>query len=115
MIIENALYIVATPIGNLADMSARAIDILKACDLIAAEDTRHSARLMQHFGIGTHMQAYHDYSSSDRAQEIVNRIFAGSRVALISDAGAPLISNPGYRIVKVAKDRGVNVISVPGA
>lgn len=114
MIIEKALYIVATPIGNLNDMSRRAIDVLKACDHIAAEDTRHSARLLQHFDIHTRTEAYHDFSSSQQSQNLLDRVLAGASIALISDAGTPLISDPGYRLVKLARDQGVKVFAIPG-
>ena len=110
-----ALYVVATPIGNLADMTPRAIDILKQVDLIAAEDTRHSKRLLQHFNIDVPMTAYHDHSGEAAVQSIIDRLLAGQSVALISDAGTPLISDPGYRIVDVALAKGVSVIPVPGA
>jgi len=112
---NNALYIVATPIGNLGDMSARAIEVLRSVDVIAAEDTRHSGRLLQHFGISTRMISYHDFSDDSREQDIVNRLCAGQSVALISDAGTPLVSDPGYRLVVRATEAGVRVVPIPGA
>lgn len=109
------LYIVATPIGNLGDMVPRAIDILHKVDVIAAEDTRHSAKLLQHFGINTRTTAYHDYSDEARTQGLLARVQAGEHVALISDAGTPLISDPGYRLVHQARALGLRVEPIPGA
>lgn len=110
-----ALYIVATPIGNLGDISQRAIDVLELADLIAAEDTRHSSRLTQHFGISTRLVSYHDFSSSAREDAILTELSAGRSVALISDAGTPLISDPGYSLVARARLMQVPVIPIPGA
>lgn len=110
-----ALYIVATPIGNLGDISQRAIEVLKSADLIAAEDTRHSSRLTQHFGISTRLVSYHDFSSSAREDAILSELSAGRSVALISDAGTPLISDPGYSLVARARSLNVPVIPIPGA
>ena len=110
-----ALYVVATPIGNLADMTPRAIEVLQQVALIAAEDTRHSKRLMQHFNIATPMQAYHDHSGELVVQGLIERLQAGQSVALISDAGTPLISDPGYRVVDAALAAGITVVPVPGA
>lgn len=110
-----ALYIVATPIGNLGDISQRAIDVLRHADIIAAEDTRHSSRLTQHFGIATRLVSYHDYSSSAREDSILAELAAGRSVALISDAGTPLISDPGYSLVARARQMKVSVIPIPGA
>jgi 16S rRNA (cytidine1402-2'-O)-methyltransferase len=110
-----ALYIVATPIGNLGDISHRAIEILRHADVIAAEDTRHSSRLTQHFGIATRLVSYHDYSSSGREDAILAELAAGRSVALISDAGTPLISDPGYSLVARARQMQITVIPVPGA
>ncbi|WP_193161330.1 16S rRNA (cytidine(1402)-2'-O)-methyltransferase [Microbulbifer hainanensis] len=109
------LYIVATPIGNLADMVPRAIEVLQCADLVAAEDTRHSQRLFSHFDIDTPLMAYHDHSDDVRTEQILQRLQQGQTVALISDAGTPLISDPGYRLVREARARGVRVIPVPGA
>lgn len=111
----STLYIVATPIGNLGDMSARAIAILRSADVVAAEDTRHSGRLLQHFGINTRMLSYHDFSDDTRVQMIIDRLRKGESVALISDAGTPLISDPGYRLVLLAREAGVPVVPIPGA
>lgn len=108
------LYIVATPIGNLGDMTSRAIEILRSVDLIAAEDTRHSARLLQHFGIQTRMTSYHDFSDEARVALLLRNLEEGRSVALISDAGTPLISDPGYRLVSRAREAGMRVIPIPG-
>lgn len=110
-----ALYVVATPIGNLGDMVPRAIETLQTVSVIAAEDTRHSARLLAHFGIDTPCMAYHDHSGEDRTQLLLGRLQAGESVALISDAGTPLVSDPGYRLVRQARLAGVRVVPVPGA
>lgn len=108
------LYIVATPIGNLEDMTQRAVTILKNVDFIAAEDTRHSARLLQYFNITTPMIAYHEHSDTTRLQKISQRLSSGQSVALISDAGTPLISDPGYQLVKTVRQQGINVVPIPG-
>lgn len=110
-----ALYVVATPIGNLGDISQRALDVLRSVDLIAAEDTRHSSRLTQHFGITTRLVSYHDFSSSVREDAILADLQAGKTIALISDAGTPLISDPGYSLVARARQLSVPVIPIPGA
>ena len=112
---QGTLYIVATPIGNLEDISARAIAVLKQVDLIAAEDTRHSKRLLQHFAIATPLTSYHDFSSDSEVKKLLDELDAGRSLALISDAGTPLISDPGYRLVEMARSRGISVIPVPGA
>jgi len=113
--IYGALYIVATPIGNLGDMVPRAIETLQTVKLIAAEDTRHSAHLLNHFGIKTPCIAYHDHSDDSRIEQIVTRLQSGDSVALISDAGTPLVSDPGYRLVKSVRAKGIRVIPIPGA
>ena len=99
------LYVVATPIGNLEDISARAIAVLKQVDLIAAEDTRHSKRLLQHFAVSTPLTSYHDFSSDADVQKLLDDLSAGRSIALISDAGTPLISDPGFRLVEKASLR----------
>lgn len=109
------LYVVATPIGNLEDISARALRVLTEVALIAAEDTRHSARLLQHFGISTPLAACHEHNERDEGGRFINRLLAGENVALISDAGTPLISDPGYHLVKQARAMGVRVVPLPGA
>lgn len=111
----SGLYVVATPIGNLGDMSQRAVDTLRAADIIAAEDTRHSQRLLQHFDISTPAMAYHDHSDVRALERIVGCLEGGGRVALVSDAGTPLISDPGYRLVRQVQDLGYSVYPIPGA
>lgn len=110
-----SLYVVATPIGNLDDISARALRILREVALIAAEDTRHSARLLQHFGIQTPLAACHEHNERDQGGRFLARLQAGEDVALISDAGTPLISDPGYHLVRQARAAGIAVVPVPGA
>lgn len=109
------LYVVATPIGNLDDMSARALKVLANVSLIAAEDTRHSVRLLQHFGIDTPLAACHEHNERDEGGRFITRLLAGDDVALVSDAGTPLISDPGYHLVRQARAAGVQVVPVPGA
>ncbi|WPC04294.1 16S rRNA (cytidine(1402)-2'-O)-methyltransferase [Pseudomonas benzenivorans] len=109
------LYVVATPIGNLDDIGARALRVLGEVALIAAEDTRHSARLLQHFGIATPLAACHEHNERDQGGRFLARLQAGEDVALISDAGTPLISDPGYHLVRQARAVGVPVVPVPGA
>lgn len=109
------LFIVATPIGNLDDLTRRAGQVLAEVDLVAAEDTRHSGRLLQHLGINKPMWALHDHNERERASSLLDRIERGQSVALISDAGTPLISDPGYVLVKAARQRGIVVTPVPGA
>jgi len=111
---QPSLYVVATPIGNLGDMSNRAVDVLESVDLIAAEDTRHSAKLLQNFGIDTPMLSCHDFSSHARQAEIVEKLQQGLSVALISDAGTPTVADPGYELVNLARSAGIAVITVPG-
>ncbi len=110
-----SLYVVATPIGNLDDISARALRILREVALIAAEDTRHSARLLQHFGIQTPLAACHEHNERDQGGRFLARLQAGEDVALISDAGTPLITDPGYHLVRQARAAGIAVVPVPGA
>ena len=109
------LYVVATPIGNLEDISPRALRVLREVALIAAEDTRHSARLLAHFGIQTPLAACHEHNERDEGGRFLQRLQAGEDVALISDAGTPLISDPGYHLVRQARAAGVRVVPVPGA
>lgn len=108
------LYIVATPIGNLADISRRALEVLQRVDLIAAEDTRHSRKLLSHYGINTPMMALHEHNEREQANEIVNSVSNGKSVALISDAGTPLISDPGYYLTRLAHEAGIRVVPIPG-
>ena len=112
---SGALYVVATPIGNLQDLSRRALDVLGSVDLILAEDTRHSAKLLAHYGIGTACRSFHEHNETHQVARVVERIAAGERVALISDAGTPLISDPGFRLVAALREAGHAVIPIPGA
>ncbi len=109
------LYVVATPIGNLGDMVPRAVETLQTVALIAAEDTRHSSRLLSHFDIKTPCVAYHDHSDEQRTEQLIARMHAGDSIALISDAGTPLVSDPGYRLVRSARQAGIQVVPIPGA
>lgn len=111
---QPALYIVATPIGNLEDMSPRAIAVLREVDRIAAEDTRHSAALLRHFGIDTPTQAMHEHNERQVCAQLLQRLEQGGTVAVISDAGTPLISDPGYPLVAQAHERGIPVVPIPG-
>jgi 16S rRNA (cytidine1402-2'-O)-methyltransferase len=106
--------VVATPIGNRGDMSPRACEVLRNAALIAAEDTRHSGALLRHFGIGTPLVSFHDHNDRRRAPEIVARLLAGDDVALISDAGTPAISDPGFELVAAAVAAGVEILAIPG-
>ena len=112
---QGVLYIVATPIGNLADMGQRAIDVLSNVDLIAAEDTRHSRHLLSHFNINASMVSYHEHNEQQKTPQLIEKLLAGDNVALISDAGTPLLSDPGYRLVRAAHEAEIQVSPVPGA
>lgn len=109
------LYVVATPIGNLEDLSPRAVRILSQVDLIAAEDTRHSARLLQHYAITTRLTALHEHNERARATALIEDLRDGRSLALISDAGTPLVSDPGFNLVRAAHAAGITVVPVPGA
>lgn len=109
-----ALYIVATPLGNLGDITQRAVQVLESVDLIAAEDTRNSQKLLNHFGIKVSMMALHEHNERERADEIITKLQSGLSIALISDAGTPLISDPGYTLVSRLHDEGLQVIPIPG-
>ena len=109
------LYVVATPIGNLGDMTYRAVEILKQADLIAAEDTRHTARLLAHYQINTPLISCHEYNEAHRSAILLEKIKSGQQVALVSDAGTPMVSDPGYRLVIAAMAAGIRVVPVPGA
>jgi len=109
------LYIVPTPIGNLEDITLRALRILKEVELIAAEDTRHTQHLLAHFGIKTALTSYHEHNERDKARTLVERLKSGANIALVSDAGTPAISDPGYRIVVEAIRAGMQIIPLPGA
>lgn len=105
---------VATPIGNLGDITPRAIETLKSVELIAAEDTRHSQRLLSHLGISTRMQAYHEHNEDTQTSRLIERLQQGDSIALISDAGTPLVSDPGYRLVEQAHHQNIKVVPIPG-
>ncbi len=109
------LYVVATPIGNLSDITFRAVEILKSVDFIAAEDTRHAQILLKKYYIQTPVISYHAQSSDTKAEEICERILEGAQGALISDAGTPCISDPGFRLTKTAAKKGIKIIPIPGA
>ncbi len=109
------LYVVATPIGNLEDITARALRILREVVLIAAEDTRHSRKLLNHFGIRTALISCHEHNEQQRQEQLVGRLLTGESIALISDAGTPAIADPGYRLVRACHAAGVTVVPVPGA
>ncbi|MCZ4294352.1 16S rRNA (cytidine(1402)-2'-O)-methyltransferase [Vibrio sinaloensis] len=109
------LYIVPTPIGNLGDITQRAIEVLSNVDLIAAEDTRHTGKLLSHFNIQTKTYALHDHNEQQKAQVLVDKLLAGHSIALVSDAGTPLISDPGYHLVTQCRQAGVKVVPLPGA
>lgn len=111
---SGCLFVVATPIGNLGDMTFRAVETLKGAAVIACEDTRNTQKLLSHFGIGTRMVSYHEHNEAGRGAELVERMVQGESVALVSDAGTPLISDPGFRLVRAALERGVRVVPIPG-
>ncbi len=111
---DRGLYIVATPIGNLADITLRARDTLRAVDLIACEDTRVTGRLLRGHSITTPMTSYHDHNAAQVLPQLIARLFKGESVALVSDAGTPLISDPGYRLIGAAIEAGIDVIPLPG-
>ena len=109
------LFIVSTPIGNLEDITYRAVDTLKNVDLILAEDTRHSAKLISHFQISKKLIAFHDHNEKSQYMKIIRKLKEGSNVALISDAGTPLINDPGFNLVRSAKQENITVVPIPGA
>jgi 16S rRNA (cytidine1402-2'-O)-methyltransferase len=109
------LYLVATPIGNLRDVSLRALEILAAADVIACEDTRVTRKLLSHYGIATPLTPYHDHNAAGARPKLIARLTEGARVALVSDAGTPLVSDPGYRLVRAAQAAGHQVTAAPGA
>ena len=108
------LYLVATPIGNLEDITLRALRVLRECDVVAAEDTRHTGRLLQHFGISKPLLSYFQFNEAKRSEEILERLRRGEKVALVTDAGSPGISDPGARVVAAAMSAGLRVEAIPG-
>jgi 16S rRNA (cytidine1402-2'-O)-methyltransferase len=113
--VAGTLYLVATPIGNLEDITLRALRVLREVDWIACEDTRQTRKLLDHFGIATKLVSYHEHNEAARAAELVQQLEAGSSGALVTDAGTPLISDPGYRLVAAAIAAGIAVVPIPGA
>src|SRR5579859_455998 len=111
---RGTLYVVATPIGNLEDMTHRAVRILREADMIACEDTRHTAKLLTHYGIDKPTVSYHEHNEAARAEELVAKLEQGLNIAQVSDAGMPAISDPGYRVIRLAIERGIRVVPVPG-
>jgi 16S rRNA (cytidine1402-2'-O)-methyltransferase len=109
------LYLVSTPIGNLEDVTRRALRVLAEVDAVACEDTRHTRKLLDHYGVKTKTISYHEHNERERAAELAARLAAGESVALVSDAGTPAVSDPGYRLVRAAIERGARVVPVPGA
>src|SRR5438270_521204 len=112
---KGTLYVVATPIGNLEDMTYRAVRLLREADLIACEDTRHTAKLLAHYGIEKPTVSYHEHNEAARAEELLAKLEQGLNIAQVSDAGMPGISDPGYRVIRLAIERGIPVVPVPGA
>lgn len=108
------LLIVGTPIGNLADFSPRAIEALKSADIILCEDTRHTRKLLTHYGIETPTESYHEHNEDDKAPRLIERLESGATLALVSDAGMPVVSDPGYRVVRLAREHGIAVEPIPG-
>jgi 16S rRNA (cytidine1402-2'-O)-methyltransferase len=113
--VSGTLYLVATPIGNLEDITYRAVRILQEVDLIACEDTRHTARLLDHYGIRKPTISYHEHNEHSRSVDLVERLAGGLNIALVTDAGTPLVSDPGYRLVTRAIQEGIAVVPLPGA
>ncbi|MDW8051560.1 MAG: 16S rRNA (cytidine(1402)-2'-O)-methyltransferase [Armatimonadota bacterium] len=109
------LYVVATPIGNLQDITLRALETLKSVDLIAAEDTRHTKKLLQHYGIQKPLVSFHQHSGTERVEQLIRRLRAGESIALVTDAGTPGISDPGGVLVEAAHRAGIRVVPIPGA
>lgn len=114
VISEGTLYIVPTPIGNLGDITRRALEILQSVDLIAAEDTRHTGLLLQHFAINARLFALHDHNEQQKSEILLTKLREGQSIALVSDAGTPLINDPGYHLVRICREAGVRVVPLPG-
>jgi len=108
------LFVVATPIGNLNDITNRALEVLRQVDLIACEDTRQTIKLLNHYSIQKPLTSYHDFNEEKKTEELVEKLSGGMKVAIVSDAGTPAISDPGYRIVRTCRERGIAVIAIPG-
>ena len=113
-ILAKTLYIVPTPIGNLGDITQRALSVLQSVDLIAAEDTRHTGLLLQHFAINARLFALHDHNEQQKAETLLAKLQEGQSIALVSDAGTPLINDPGYHLVRVCREAGIRVVPLPG-
>ncbi len=111
----STLYIVPTPIGNLADITQRALAVLSSVDLVAAEDTRHTGLLLQHFAINARLFALHDHNEQQKADILLARLQQGESIALVSDAGTPLINDPGYHLVRRCREAGIRIVPLPGA
>ena len=109
------LYLVATPIGNLNDMTFRSVETLKSVSVIACEDTRHTRKLLTHFGISNKLVSYHEHNEAERAEELIKRLANGDSVAVVSDAGTPGIADPSFRVVQSAIEAGVEIVPIPGA
>jgi 16S rRNA (cytidine1402-2'-O)-methyltransferase len=108
------LFLVATPIGNLSDISQRALEVLNQVDLIACEDTRHTIKLLNHFGIEKPLTSYHEFNEQKKAEELAEKLTRDTKIALVSDAGLPGISDPGYRVVRLCRERGIPIVAIPG-
>src|SRR5438552_16860974 len=108
------LFVVATPIGNLSDISTRALEVLRKVDLIACEDTRQTIKLLNHFGIEKPLTSYHEFNEQKNAEQLAEKLAANAKVAIVSDAGMPAISDPGYRVVRLCRERGIPVVVIPG-
>lgn len=115
VISASTLYVVPTPIGNLGDITHRALEVLKSVDLIAAEDTRHTGLLLQHFAINARLFALHDHNEQQKADQLLAKLQEGQSIALVSDAGTPLINDPGYHLVRRCREAGIRVVPLPGA
>ncbi len=113
-LMKGTLYIVATPIGNTQDISARALEVLKTVDAVACEDTRHTGKLLSMYEIKNKLISYHEHNEAVRAADLVSRLENGQSIALVSDAGTPGISDPGYSVIKCAREAGINIAIVPG-
>jgi len=111
---SGTLYLVATPIGNLQDVTLRGVETLRNVDLIACEDTRHTQKLLNHLGIKKKLISFHEHNEHSRINELISRLLAGESIAIVSDAGTPAINDPGFRIVQEAVENEIEVVSVPG-